>query len=259
MNTQLAIQPTSNIIVKGDNVEVQAQTPEEMREANQSLIIWCDHKIKSLRVDYIELEASWKAAEKRKWKFTVLKRHAELCKKRIIYYGKMRQALKEGFYIVPNFPVTCFAIRSDKDKPLAMFDTYKQSYRPSVTKEQQTGSVEPGKGRYVSPLPMVTVENFGKVKLSNGIETTEWSAQATEWNDVEFPICMSKPKIMEAVGRAMEIKLFDDFGVLSNASIHRRGCGDPIIIGRLRDPRSNTYNQRYVSFIIAWALETQTL
>lgn len=255
----LAIQTTSNIIQKGDNLEVQAQTPDEMKEANVALITWCDQKIRSLRVDFIELEATWKAAKERKWKFTVLKRHAAICKKRIIFYGKLRTALKSGWYIVPNFPVSVFAIRTDKTKPLALLSTYRQNQQPHVTKDQQTASLPHGEGEYVSPNPVVSIENFGKAKLTDGREVTEWSAEATDWNEVDFPLCMAKPKIMEAVGRAMEIKLFDDFGVLSDAHIGRRGCGDPIIVGRIRDPRSTTYHQKMVSFIIAWSLETRTL
>lgn len=255
---ELAVEPT-NVIQKGDNLEVTAQTPDEMKSSNIALIKWCDNKIRSLRVDLIELEASWKAAEQRKWKFTVLKRHAELCKRRIIFYGKVRSALKAGFYIVPNFPVTVFAIRTNKKRPLRLLTTTETNFNPSPDKDQQTTSLEQGIGIYVSPLPKVLVQNVGIVTKTDGRTFKKWNTWAEDWNDVEFPVCMAKPQIMEAVGRSMEIKLFDDFGVLSNASIGRRGCGDPIIVGRLCDPRSTTYNKRFISFIIAWFLDTGTL
>lgn len=246
-------------IRESHNIEVSARTPDEMKESNQKLIQWCDSKIRELRTDHIELDAAYKSALKKKWKHSVLQRHAEIAKKRIIFYGKLRTALKGGYYIVPNFPVTVFAMRTERNKPLRLASTVRQNYPPSMLKEQQTSSLPAGAGSYVSPKPNVTVENFGEVSIKDGSKTIEWGSWAEKWNPVEFPICMSKLEIMEATNRAMEIKLFDDFGVLSNASIHRRGCGDPIIVGRIRDPRSTTWNQRYVSFIIAWHLDTRTL
>lgn len=65
---------------------------------------------------------------------------------------------------------------------------------------------------------------------------------------------MSKPKIMEATTRAMALKIFDDFGILPEERKQ-----DPLIIARIRDPRSTAYNHRFVSFIIAWNLNTSTL
>lgn len=250
---------TTSPNTSGD-IEVIAETPQEMRECNNALIAWCEQKIKAMRTDYIELEASYKAAVARKWKSSVLKRHAQMAKRRVEFYHKIQQALVAGFYIVPNFPVHVFAIRTKKEAPLRLLTTVKQTYRPYPSKDQQTGALSEGEGDYVSPFPEVAVQDDGPTgKVSYGDAEHKFSSWATHWKEVDFPLCMARPRIMEAAGRAMEMKLFDDLGVLSSSPDRRRGCGDPIIVARILDPRSTSWNKRFVSFIIAWSLDTGTL
>jgi hypothetical protein len=75
--------------------------------------------------------------------------------------------------------------------------------------------------------------------------------------EIDFPVTMTKAHIMQAVDRAMAIKIFDDFGCLPGHHKKR----DPIIVGRLRDPRpaSWTNPQRWISFILAWHLDTDMI
>lgn len=245
-------------VTNAQDIEVIAETPQEMRDSNQQLIQWCEQKIKAMRTDFIELDAAYKTAVARKWKSSVLKRHAAMAKKRMEYYHKIQQALVAGFFIVPNFPVHCFAIRTTKERPLRVWSTVRSTYRPYPTKDQQTAALPEGDGDYVSPFP--TVETTGlAVTTDGGAKTTQWTTWAEHWQEVDFPLCMARPRIMEAVGRAMEMKLFDDLGVLSSSPDRRRGCGDPIIVARILDPRSNTYSKKMVSFIIAWSLDTRTI
>lgn len=259
METQLAV-PSASIVPQGsDNIEVIAETPQEMQESNLALIEWCKQKINAMRTDFIELDASYKSALEKKWKSSVLKRHSILALKRMEFYTKIKTALEMGWYIVPTFPVSVFAIRTDKTKPLALVTTIETNYTPAPSKDQQTASLPHGEGEYVSPNPEVSVQFDGIRQDDKGNKYKKWLTMATDWAEVEFPLCMARPRIMQAVDRAMQIKLFDDFGVLSQTPQRRRGCGDPIIVGRIRDPRSNTYNQRYVAFIIAWSLNTETI
>jgi len=65
---------------------------------------------------------------------------------------------------------------------------------------------------------------------------------------------MAKPRIMEATSRAMALKIFDDFGILP-----AQRKGDPMIIARIIDPRSRSYSDKHVSFLITWHLDTRTL
>ena len=251
---ELAIAEPSNIIQKGDNIEIQAQTPQEMQQANGALIVWCDQKIKLVQAEYREMKAAAEHAKKNRWSWKPLASQAARSKKRADYYKKIKSALEQGFYIVPNFPVSVFALRSNKDAPLALFSTtHGCNYQPFAQKEQLCGTLPEGEGEYKNPFPLVHFENE-VVTNDKGEKHRNWEHWAEEWRDVEFPISMAKPQIMEAVSRAMAMKIFDDFGVLPG---HRKV--DPIIVGRIKDPRGPSYGFKGVSFILFWYLDTAIL
>lgn len=246
-----ALQTTGSGLIaqRGEDIEVSAFAPQEMKDANIALIGWCERKIASLDAEAKELLESYQHAVKQKWKSATLLRHANLAAKRVIFYSKIKTALEQGYYIVPNFPVTCFAIRTDKKKPLSMVDTNRWS-----NKEQRVGEPLPaGEGEYRNPFPVIFQSDITNEK-QRAENKTVMQYNAEKWDDFEFPVQMAKPHIMEATTRAMAIKLFDDMGVLPG---HTKA--DPIIVGRMKDPRSQKYNPRFVTFIIAWHLDTRTI
>lgn len=80
-----------------------------------------------------------------------------------------------------------------------------------------------------------------------------------EWREVDFPITMAKPEIMQATTRAMALKIFDQFGILP-AEANRTGPrpkGDPLVVAQIIDPRPTS--DRRVTFMIAWHLDTRVL
>lgn len=251
MNTQLATTDQTIVTQKGDNIEVQAQTPDEMKQANRALIAWCEQKMTTIRIDYIELDAAYKSALEKKWKSSVLKRHAEMAKKRIEFYRKIKTALEHGFYIVPNFPVTAFAIRTDRKSPMKLASTSKWNR----AEQKGLSPIPQGEGGYQNPFPEIWQRDITP-ELPDSDPKKKHEYYGQDWRELDFPINMAKPQIMEAADRAMALKLFDDLGVLP--SPNRKV--DPIIVGRIKDPRSPGYGERkMVSFIIAWALDTSTL
>lgn len=250
MNSQLAL-------TGAQDIEVIAETPMEMQESNRALIAWCASKINTLRVDHIELDASYKAAVAHKWKSSTLKRHADLAKKRIEFYRKIKAALEHGFYIVPNFPVRAFAIRTNRDKPLTLATTTSDSWT-QADKEQKLGPLPEGEGTYQNPFPEVWQTDLTKTLSGDDQAKGKklFKFYANSFQELDFPLNMARPRIMEATSRAMALKLFDDFGVLP--SPYRKA--DPMIIARIKDPRPKGWGEgRTVSFIIAWSLDTRTL
>lgn len=250
MDAQLAV-------TGAQDIEVIAETPLEMRESNQQLIAWCEQKIKALRVDHIELDAAYKSALAKKWKSSTLKRHAELAKKRIEFYRKIKTALEHGFFIVPTFPVRVFAVRTTKDKPLALVSVTNNHW-DSATHEQKPNPLPEGEGEYKNPFPVVWHRNLTSQlpedERIKGKEKHEYFGK--DYQEMDFPINMARPRIMEATSRAMALKLFDDFGVLP--SPYRKA--DPMIIARIKDPRPKGWGEgKTVSFIIAWSLDTRTI
>lgn len=251
MNTETALTTTNPApVVPGENVELTATAPDEIGQAQIRLIDWCKNRILNLKVEYEELREAYDHAVAQKWKSSTLERPATRCLKRVQFYEKMLSALEHGYCIIPNFPVTVFAIRTDKTKPLktATFEHWNNH-------EQLAAGIPAGEGDYKNPFP---VQWETMVPNPSREDEKRMSKQYTaeEWADLDFPLNMAKPRIMEATTRAMALKIFDDFGILPGNKKE-----DPIIVGRLRDPRSGPYRgqTRWVTMMIAWHLNTRDL
>lgn len=245
--------PTGSVEQRGSELEVTAFTPEEMKHANEALILWCERKIASMKAEAKDLFDAFTQAVEKKWKSSTLKRHSELATKRVTFYEKLKAALEQGFYIVPNFPVDLFAIRTDREKPFRKLQI--GSYKASAWPFQQPPALLPvgeGENKTVNPLVSCDVETIMDDK---GNTKTKYYEEATGWGEIDFPIKMAKPQIMEATGRAMALKIFDQFGLFAN------GTGDPIIVGEIVDPtrKWSIQHSKRITFIIAWHLDTKGL
>ncbi len=251
MTTELATSSAPVVVVRGDELEVSAATPNEMAQSQDALIAWAKRKIAICDAEAKELRESYEMARIRKWKSDTLKRHAALADKRTDFYRKMRAALEAGYIIVPDFPVSVFAVRTDRPSPRGVYvTTYDYGYSPNLNSlEQKPKPITAGEGEYQNPFPSVWRRGD---KVS---DKTTYMYHADKWKELEFPINMAKPNIMQATDRAMMLKVFDDFGVLPNATKKV----DPVIVGRIKVPSNAPYTDRTVSFIIAWHLNTATL
>lgn len=250
--TAKSIVPVSTVTVEppDEHPELSAQTPVEMLSCQNALIQWCKNKVVAMQAEHAELDGAYRHALKQKWKVSTLKRHAELAAKRVVFYQKMQGALEAGYYIVPNFPVTLFAIRTDRKKPATMFSP-KMTYVPNLNQE---GKLLPqGEGTYQNPVPLVKKNWAGKSEQGHQLHDY-W---AYKWDDLEFPANMAKLHIMDATTRAMQMKIFDELGMMP---ADRQRHPDPILVGRINDPRPVGYGtKKFVTFMIAWHLDTRTL
>lgn len=247
-----SVQPAESPIVakEGGNIACTALVPAEMSSCQTALIAWCAEKIESMRAEAAELRESFQHAKERKWKTGTLKKHAELAADRVTFYEKMLSALHHGFVIVPNFPVSVFAIRTEKTAPLGHSILIKaKDYKPEF--EQEAQPLTEGKGKYQNPFPYVADYYGGRDDKGQ-----DWRrAYPSAWDQFEFPVTMAKPEIMRAADRAMALKVFDQIGILpAETMTAKRAKGDPIIVGQLLDPRG-----RVVTFMIAWHLDTRAL
>ena len=186
------------------DIELTALLPSEMVESQKQLIDWCVRKIANEQMQANELQEAYEHAKRMKWKSGPLQRQANLAVKRVEYYGKVKGALEAGYYIVPNFPIEIFAIRTDRKKPLKMFSTSQWGKR----REQEAKELPLGEGEYKNPFPLVQQEN----------ETIDgknyYQSWAEEWDQFEFPINMAKPQIMDVTNVSMQRKIFDRIGVM---------------------------------------------
>lgn len=236
------------------DIEVTAQNVDEMEAAQSALIVWCRAKIQQVEQEHKELADAYWHAVKCKWKAETLKRHSDLAAKRADFYRRMLTALEHGYQIVPSFPITAFAVRTNKKKPLRMYTTHW-----GTSHEQGPAGLPEGCGEYKNPFPVVMQRTYEKATATSSEVVGYW---AEMWKELEFPLSMSKPQIMQATTRAMALKIFDQFGILPGFAPNegtRPPAGDPIIIATMLVPNWAAASKRYVSFVIAWHLNTRDL
>jgi hypothetical protein len=222
------------------DLELTATLPAEMISAQHNLIQWCEQKIQFIQKETEELKQATAHAKKMKWKYTTLQNQFYRSEKRLSFYEKIKAALVEGYYIIPNFDVDVFAVRTEKDKPKKYLTHNRWSDR-----NQSSADVKLGCGDYKNDRPLVSSRYIDE-------KTTQF--WASKWDEqIEFPINMCKPVIMEATSRAMALKIFDEIGVFPSA----RKDDDPVIIGRINTKVG--YFTKRVSFMIVWHLNTNVL
>lgn len=250
MNEELAVSTIAKteLVPSCPDIEVTATQPGEMLPAQHALIDWCVRKCAALEKEKAELDEAHAHAVAHKWKSSTLKAHSIRIGKRIQYYTKIRAALEAGYCIVPNFPVSLFAIRTEKGSPLKLMSNYRHS-----NFQQQAEGAPIGEGEYKNPMPVVFQRTIQKAEPGKKEEIQYW---AEDFQAVDFPIQMAKPRIMEATTRAMALNIFDEFGILPAARNK-----DPLIVGRVKlggSPKWDRDGNR-VTFIIAWNLNTNVL
>ncbi len=234
-----------------DDLQLIAETPEEMQIAQSSMKQWCASKIAIMESDAQEIVDSVRVAEKNGWHTVVLKRQLKLAEKRIAFYQKIQCAVDAGYCIVPNFPVQIFAIRTTKALPERGTTTWPDDF------PQSSDNPPLGIGEYKDSIPMQDSEKVFTHRDDKGVAQYKTVHFATEFDDeIDFPISVAKPLIMSSTARAMGLKCFDEIGVLPNRRVIKQ---DPLVIGRIKDPRSTKYNERWVSFLIAWYIDTSVL
>lgn len=249
-----AIVPAQNPIVQKEdgNVAVTALVPNDMACCQDALVKWCRAKLQTVQDEAKELSDAFVHAKLKKWKSEPLRKHAKLAARRVVFYAKMLTALEHGYVIVPNFPVEMFAMRTEEGTNVRGYARIRAGWNIPLF-QQESPALPHGEGEYKNPFPHVGQSEPFKVTPSDSYDYVR--AQPTGWDELEFPLVMAKPEIMEATDRAMALKIFDEIGILpAETKSQTRAKGDPIIVGRLLDPRG-----RVVSFMIAWHLDTRSL
>lgn len=253
--TALAKTGSQTISVLGDvvtDLQLVAKNAEEMKLAQQSMAHWFAAKQKITERDADELQQNFEIAKRNGWKTDTLKRHARLAQKRVEFYEKCKLASEAGYCIMPNLPAEVFAIRTKKRLP----KRDKSSWEGGID-DVRSESPAAGEGAYVDASPFMDTRQVrdGMDKETGELKyRTEYFASSFD-DEIEFPISVAKPEIMNETSRAMALEVFDEIAVLPG----RRGRGDPLVLGVIRHPDRTTWEDRRVTFLLAWYVDTGVL
>jgi len=218
-----------------------ALSPTDLAPAQQSLIEWCDKRIDHWIAERREAQEGYDHAIAHKWKASQFKRIMLKADRRIGFYRKVRAAIDAGYLIVPNFPMDVFAIRTGAGRGRYIEKSYNTGFR------QEPRLLEQGQGEYKNPMPEVFSSNRDDGK---GGKKSVYYPGALQ-DELEIPMHLVKPEIMQAVDRARALKLFDQIGIVTDQK------ADPIVCGQILS--ESGWGQKRVTFFIAWFVDLDKL
>lgn len=235
-----------------NDVKLVARDAAEMRAAQGQMAEWFRGKLEITRRDRDEMQQCVESGEKAGMNTRALKRQATNLSRRCEFYEKCLIAAENGYCLVPNMNADTFALRTDKRRPSKRNES---KWTHSAGREQPTERLPAGSGDYVRDEPAtasITVDEHQK----DGTVVERTYHFADEWMDMEFPISVAKPEVMDRTVEAMALKVFDRLEVLPG----RAAKGDPIVLGVIRHPMSTTWDtSKDLHFLIAWYIDTATL
>lgn len=241
ITSPISTAPSITPVMGGDMVVV-AEHPGQLQAAQQALVDWFSNKVRSLNGELTDAMKSLSDARINGWSVKPFQTVCNKLEKEVAYYKKCKAAACEGYCIVPDFPVDIVAVRTDREFPAAPIVSAKY-FQPTINEPAQ--KLPEGVGEYVASETTVELWNVDKNEKGEVVEKW-WNA--VEFKDVSLPVRFMKPRVLEATQRAMQLKVFDEIGILP-----ARKKSDPIVVGRILGPKKN------LSFLIAWFIDTRDL
>jgi len=234
-------EPTSNLA----RVHVFATSGEQMQQASAELSAWFARRLNQEKAELAQLEQNLAEAKKHKWKTSSWTAAISKAKGAVAYFERAKQAVDEGYTIVPDMNADWFAIRTTRENP-------PRNEKTDLFNEPSMATLDlppspAGEGNYVDVLAEGTYAQYKNEK--DQTRYTGWSTGFREWT---FPVTFVRPEIVKATTRAMELKIFDAFGLVGG----RRK--DPMIVAVIKAPKSG-WVRKEMHFIIGWFLDTRTL
>lgn len=253
MDTDIVVQPPKEEI--SAQFQAVAVNGTEMVQAKAGIQSWLERKIQSVDDEIDSIQATYDAAVRHKWKSSTFKGQLQREKQKRLYYGKLLAACNAGYVIVPNMDMDVFAIRVKKDKPSVKTVERHETYKPNIPSidDEPEQRLPIGEGRYESPRQFVKTKRWETTNEKNQI-VHHVGVTPVGFADMEFPLAIAHPLVMDATARAMSMKIFDRIGIVRDRS---QTSGDPIVLGQIT--RKVGWQLKTASFLIAWYLDPRTL
>jgi hypothetical protein len=273
MSDEVVVQPEVTKLLEEDpqpgTVHLVAVNAQQMASAQAKLTIWLEAKLHEVRSEIEELTLARNHARAQRWRTTTFQNQINRAEKRLMFYSKLHDAAEAGYTIIPNMPIDLLAVKVETPEPS---DTSRQTWHrgaiPANHLAEKADILPSGEGTYVAPIPTIR-RSTSQAKDSEGKPITQFHATAIALKDMEFPVSVAIPSIMDATARAMALKIFDQIGICPAKGLQARSYRtqqlpsgrdpDPLIIGQILSPQNGYSGRRPVSFLIAWHLDLRSL
>ncbi len=259
---------------KPPETHLVATSPVEMQAAQGDMKLWLEQRLAVLERDIIEANAALDEARRHGWATAALTSARNRAVDDETFYNKILIAVEAGYTVIPDFPLQVFAVRRGESPKLER-NTFQGAVRGQNTylgRPVDADCAPAGAGEYRNPTPE-TFTNVSENRAPNAQERggPRWYTRVTGTGDpagpILFPHMTARAPIMQATAKAMDEKVFDQFGVClpvfavglsRQVETSTTRAGDPLVIGQILHKRVGS-RQRCVSFIIAWHLNLNDL
>jgi len=186
-----------------------ATTSQGMQEAKVGMTSWLSSRISEEESLISDINENIEIARKSKWRLAPFKSSLSRAERKLMWYQKVKEAIDQGFTLVPNFPCSVIAIRTCADGPKAK-STDCENWTDNV-KDEVCEQLPMGQGKYVSPEQRINNSSYQIEQ--NGKVVKHYIQEAMELNDPSFPFIIAKPALLNATQEAMALRLFDEIAV----------------------------------------------
>jgi len=228
----------------GGNVELTATSADAIPHLQGELLAWARQKLELVKSEWDEAAETYLAACDANFRTAPLERAAARQEKRYEFYSKILAALEAGYVLMPTLGVDVFAVRTNRKGPKYQWVRFERDIPPVPAMALPAGA-----GRYVSSEPLTAREMVTQTRHDGTKEDVCGHYPAEFDPEIEFPLAVAKPAIIEVVSQAIEKKIFDEIGLSPR---RWETGGDPIVTGRIIAPRGG----RRISFLLAWHVPT---
>lgn len=242
---------TETIPPRGDLIAF-ARNAAEMQQGQTQLIAWSANKLTEAQQHLEHMEANLKQAKEYGWALRGFQEATRVARKQFFFYEKLHAAFNEGYCVVPDFPIDVFAVRTAATCPASEMAEVQQPWHDG-SRALEGEALPLAEGGYVSDQPMVKQDKIERMD-SEGKTVVRYRRWSDEFREVDFPIKTAAITVLDATGRAMALKLFDEIGILP---VRKQKNADPMVIGRIQYKHNGS--TKTVSFVIAWFLRESDL
>lgn len=216
----------------------------EMPAVQKQLTDWLSRKLAAITTDISMFEENIRVAERANMKTGAFKSVLARSRRLFNYYEKLKVAVHNGYVIIPDLQATTIAVRVDKEKPSQQHTHSDWKARTAVPQP----SLPAGVGRYVDDENHIDTWKVDSTNYKNEPCKIDMHVATDFDEEIDFPMLVVKPVVLEATQQAMALNVFDRIGVVGA----RRK--DPLVVGEILGP-----NGKKQVFFIAWWLDVETL
>lgn len=231
--------------------EMIALDRPQLERAHAQMLEWVRGEQRRVALELSDERAALESAIAHHWDRKPFRRKVAQLEARTTFLGKLEEALLAGYVLVPNFDMDVFAIRTTARAPRGGETTnrFDQFLQPAQL-------LPPRVGEYRNPAP-AALERTDRIRSERDPkevkEVTKYWPHA--WAQIEFPMAIARPALMNRAGEVMAQRLFDELGVARDTQGRGRRAGDPFLLGRIRNPSGRAD----VTFFLGWYFDPSAL